>query len=82
MGHALDGLDILAVGLDPQHQAGADEIPVHHHVARAAIAGRAAFLGACHVQLVAQAIEQGLFRVAQELAFVPVDGRCDVISSH
>ena len=63
--HAFDGLDLGAVGLDREHQAGAHHGAVDHHGAGAAVAGGAAFLGAGEHQFVAQHVEQRLLRLAQ-----------------
>ena len=52
---------------------------VDHHRAGAAVAGGAAFLGAAEHQFVAQRVEQRLLRLAQELVFVAVDRRGDVM---
>ncbi len=79
LGHALDGVDLGAVGLDREHEARADHGAVDHHGAGAAVAGGAAFLGAGKHQLVAQHIEQRLLRLAQVLVVVAVDGRRYVI---
>ena len=72
--HALDGLDRAALGLGAEHQAGADQAAVEQHAAGAAVAGRAAFLAAGQVELVAQHVEQGLLGLAEELHRIAVDG--------
>src|SRR5262245_52935957 len=77
--HALDGLDLGALGFDREHEARAHHSAVDHYGAGAAIAGGAALLGAGEHQLVAQHVEQGLLRLAQELVLVAVDRRRDVI---
>src|SRR5262249_21833112 len=80
--HALDRSDRLAVGLHAQHQAGAHEPAVDRDAARAAVAGRAAFLGSGQSQLVTQAVEQRLLRVAQELDGIAVDGGSYMVFGH
>ena len=45
LGHALDGLNMKAIGFHAQHQAGAFQHAIHRHRTRAAIAGGAALLG-------------------------------------
>src|SRR5688572_24883785 len=82
VGHALDRLNRLAVQLGAKHQARAHQPAVHRHAARAAIAGRAAFLGAGQVQLVAQDLEQRLARLAQKLDVVAVQLRLYVYFGH
>src|SRR6056297_3338065 len=44
--HALDGGNVAALSLGPQHQAGTDQTAIHGHRTGAAVAGAAAFLGA------------------------------------
>src|SRR5581483_3065853 len=80
--HALDGADRLAVRLDAQHQARADEAPIDGDAAGAAIAGGASLLGAGEPQLVAQDVEQRLLRLAEELHLVPVHRRRYVVLRH
>src|SRR5262249_50447824 len=77
-----DGSDRLAVGLHAQHQAGAHQPAVDRDAARTAVAGRAALLSAGQPQLVAQAVEQGLLRVAQELDGIAVDGGSYMVFGH
>src|SRR5690349_13630527 len=79
LGHALDGLDLGALGFHREHETRAHHGAVDRHGAGAAVAGGAAFLGAGELQLVAQHVEQGLLRLAQELVVVAVDRGCDVM---
>src|SRR5579871_3767818 len=46
LGHAFDGLDLAALGLRSQHEAGADESAIEHDTACPAIAGAAALFAA------------------------------------
>src|SRR6516225_11395589 len=71
--HALDRLDGAAFGLDRKHQARADQAAVDGHAAGAAITGAASLLAAGQMQLVAQHIQQGELRLAQELGGLAVD---------
>src|SRR6185503_11821895 len=82
LGHALDGGDRPAVRLHAQHQARAHEAAVDGDAAGAAVAGRAAFLGAGEAQLVAQHVEQRLLRLAQELHGIAVHGCGYVVLGH
>src|SRR5712692_1144651 len=81
-GHALDGLDLLPPYLAAQHETGADQAPVQHDAAGAAVAGGAAFLAARQVEGVAKHVEQRLLRLAQELDRVPVHRCLDVVLGH
>jgi hypothetical protein len=82
VGHALDGGDLLVLRLDAQHQAGADQHAVDDDRAGAAVAGAAAFLGAGQPEAIAQAVEQGLARVGEELGRLAVDVGGDVDLAH
>ena len=66
-------LDLAALGLGAQHQAGADEPAVEHDAAGAAIAGAAAFLAAGQAEPVAQHVEQRLVGLAEILDGIAVD---------
>src|SRR6266566_3276796 len=81
-GQALDGLDGPSAHLAPQHQAGADEPPVQHHAAGAAVTGGAAFLAAGQVHGVAQHVEQRLLRLAEEFHRIAVHPRLYVVLGH
>ena len=72
----------LPLALDAQHQAGAHQPAVDGDAARAAVAGRAAFLRAGQSELVAQDIEQRVLRLAQELDRVAVDRCGDMMLCH
>src|SRR5690606_24354208 len=80
--HALDRLDRLAVHLGAEDEAGAHQAAVDRHAARAAIAARAALLGAGEVELVAQHVEQRLLRLAQVFDGIAVDRRRHVVLGH
>ncbi len=78
--HAFDRFDLAAVGFGRQHKAGADQPAVNHHAAGAAIAGRAAFLGAGQHQFVTQHVEQASAAVRPEhFVFIAIHGEFDVI---
>src|ERR1700688_582154 len=79
---AFDRLDRVTLGLDRKHQARADEAAVDDHAAGAAIAGAATFLAARQVELVAQRVQEGLLRLAQEFGGLAVDGRRYVMLGH
>src|SRR6266404_5333065 len=64
LGHALDGLDVDALGFSAQDQAGTDQTPVQHDAAGPAIARAAAFLAAGQAEAIAQHVEKRLFRLA------------------
>src|SRR5579885_1361788 len=81
-GEALDGLDRVPFGLDGEHQARAHETPVQDHAAGAAVAGAAAFLAPGEVELVAEHVEQGLLRLAEEIGLLAVDDGGNVGSAH
>src|SRR5208282_280714 len=74
LGNALDSRDLAAIGLGAEHQARAHDVAVDDDRAGAAIARAAAFLAARQVELVAQYVEQGLLRLAEELDGLPVYG--------
>ena len=68
IGHAFDGFDLAAFGLDAEDQAGADQTAIDGDRAGAAVAGAAAFLGAGEADAVAQRVEQRLIGLAGEFA--------------
>ena len=55
---ALDGRDLVALGVGGEHQAGLDRLAVEEHRAGAAGAAVADLLGAGEVEVVAQRVEQ------------------------
>src|SRR3546814_17862586 len=73
-GHAFDGLDLVALGLDRQHQAGTHQPAVQGDAASAAVAGDATLLGADQAERPAQHFTQAVGGIAKELAAAPVDG--------
>src|SRR5216683_7548774 len=73
LGDALDGLDLVAFRLGPEHQTRANDLAVDDDGAGAAITRAASFLAARQVELVAQHIEQGLLRLAEELDGLTID---------
>ena len=73
LGDALDGLDLVAFRLGSEHQTGADDLAIEDDGAGAAIARAAAFLATRQVELVAEHVEQGLLRLAEELDGLAVD---------
>src|SRR5260370_20634678 len=64
---SLDRLDLLALHLGTHYQARACGPPVHDNSARAAVTGQAPFFATGQVELVAQAFEQALTRLAPAL---------------
>ncbi len=60
---ALDGGDLVAIGLDREHQAGPHRLAIDQHGAGAADAVLAAGMGAVEQEILAQRIEQGLARL-------------------
>src|SRR6476620_4289453 len=82
VGYAFDGGDRLAACLHAQHQARAHQTPVDGNAAGAAVARRAALLGAGEAQLIAQDVEQRLVCLAQELDGIAIDRRRYVMLCH
>ena len=80
-GYALNGVDLRALGLNAQHQAGGYDAPVQVDGAGAAVAVVAALFGAGHADDVAQAFQQALPRFAEEIGLVAVDGGAYVYKS-
>src|SRR6185503_20028603 len=72
---SLDSRHLAAVCLDAEHQAGGHDASVENHGAGAAVAVVAAFLAAGEPDNFAQALEQGLARLGEELDRFSVDGR-------
>src|SRR5438093_6891241 len=58
-GEPLHGLDLGAVGLDGEHEAGADALAVHEHRAGAAHAVLASDVGADQPEVLAQELDEG-----------------------
>jgi hypothetical protein len=79
---ALDGGDRCAFGFHAQHQAGAHDPAVADDGAGAAVAGRTAFLAAGEAEHVAQRVQHGLLRLAQELDRLAIDGCRYVMLAH
>src|SRR5262245_11475476 len=82
LGKTLDGLDLAILGLDPEHQAGAYQPAIENDAAGAAVAGAAALLGAGQAEPVAQAVEQHLVGLADEVEPVAIDGGRDMNAGH
>src|SRR5262245_57551701 len=80
--HAFDRLDRAAFGLHGEHQARADQAAIDRHAAGAAVARAASLLASGQIQLVAQHIEQGELRLAQELGRLAVDRGRYVMLAH
>ena len=81
-GKTLDRADLLALGLDGQHQTRIDEDAVNGDGTRAAVAVVAAFLGAGEAERLAQYFEQALARLAEKFGRLPVDRGLDVYFAH
>ncbi len=60
---AFDGRDLIAVGLDREHQAGAHRLAIDQHGAGTADAVLAAGMGAVEQKILTQRIEQRLARL-------------------
>ena len=73
IGHPLHRLDLAALALDGQGQAGQHGLAVHQHRAGAALPQLAAVLGAREVEVLAQHLEEGLVDGDQNLALLTVD---------
>src|ERR1043166_65419 len=72
---ALDRRDLLALNLDAENEARVDEPAIEHHIARAAVAVVAPFLGPGQMQLITEHLEQALARLAQDVRVSAVDRR-------
>ena len=79
-GHALDGGDGRAVGLDGQHRARLHGAAIDVDGARAALAGVAADVGAGEVQVLAQGLDEEPSGLDIELPLRSVDGQGDVFA--
>src|SRR5262249_38704858 len=72
-----NGGDLASLCLHAQHQAGGNNAVVHQHGACSAVAVVAALLAAGQTENVAQAFEQALARLAQELLRLAIDSGLD-----
>jgi hypothetical protein len=75
VGYALNGLDVLAFGLDSEDEAGGDDAAVHVHGAGAAVAVITALFRAGEPDYISQALEEALPGFAEELDVFAVNGR-------
>jgi hypothetical protein len=82
VGHALDGLDLGAVGLDGKHRAALHRVAVDVHRARAAVGGVTADVRAGQTQVVAQQMDQEQTRLDFDLVVLPVDGEAHGNGAH
>ena len=71
--HAFDRFDRAALDLGRHDETRIDEPAVEQHVAGAAVAVVATFLGTGEAQIVAERLEQALARLAEEFGFLAVD---------
>ncbi len=78
IGEPFDGADLPAVGLDREHQAGADRLAVEDDGAGAADAVLAADMGAGLAAVVADRIDQRLARLDADVVRAAVDRQRDV----
>src|SRR5579884_3133973 len=78
LGQPLDRRDLGPLRLDAEHEARVDETAVQDDRAGATVAVVAPLLRAGQPDHVAQALEQALARLAQEVGGLAVDGRRDV----
>ena len=81
VGHALDRLDLGAVGLDGEHRAGLGALAVDVDRARAAVARVAADVRAGQPEDVAQQMDEQEPRLDVGLAGLAVDGERDVVGA-
>ncbi len=81
-GQPLDGGELVAVGLDRQHQAGAHRLAVDEHRAGAADAVLAADVGAGEAELVAQEVGEQQPRLDLALVGPAVDRHLDRVAAH
>src|SRR2546423_7279304 len=72
--HALDRLDLVAVGLDSEERARLDRLAIHVHRAGAALAGVAADVRAGQAGHVPEVVDQEESRLDLGLAVPAVDG--------
>ena len=75
LGHALDGVDLLALGFDAENEAGGYDSTVELDGAGAAVAVVATLFGAGQADHVAQHFQQALAGLAQEVRVLAVDYR-------
>ncbi len=75
---ALDGGDLVAVGLHRQHQAGSNRLAIEQHGAGAADAMLATGMGAVEQEILAQRIEQRLARLDVGGTVDAVDAQIDL----
>src|SRR2546423_4765096 len=78
LGHALDRLQALALGLDGEHRAALDGLAVDQDGARAALAGVASDVRAGEPQVVAQVMHEKQARLDLVLVPAAVDGGGDL----
>src|SRR5271170_4141074 len=78
VGEAFDGADLLAVGLDCEHQAGAHRLVVDDDGAGAADAMLAADMGAGQPAIVADGVDQRFARLDPNRIIAAVDVQGDV----
>src|SRR5262249_53393851 len=76
-GHALDRDDAAAIGLDCQHQAGADRLAVYDHRTRAAHAMLAGEMRARAAGINAQEIAEGQSRLDPQADLLAIDHDID-----
>src|SRR6478672_6385194 len=82
VGHPLDGLDLVPVGLDREDGAGLRALAVEVDGARAAVAGVAPDVGAGQPEVVAQEVDEQEPRFDVGLVGLAVDGDRDVLRGH
>ena len=82
VGHALDGLDLAAVGLDGEHRAGLGALAVDVDGARAAVARVAADVRAGQPEVVAQEVDEQEAGLDVGLVGLAVDRDRDVLGGH
>src|SRR5579859_1818490 len=79
VGHALDGREVAAVGLDGEHRAALDRLAVHVDRARAALAGVAADVRSGQAYDIPEVVHEQQSRFDLVLVLTPVDGDSDLV---
>src|SRR5438067_4366233 len=79
---ALDGSDLMSVGLHGEEGARLHRLPLEQHGAGAAVGGVAADMRSGHAQVLAQEVDEEQARLDLRLLGVAVDGDLDAMCRH
>src|SRR5206468_790441 len=79
---ALDGRDLMAVGLDREEGARLHGLPVEEHGARSTVARIAADVRSGHAQVLAQEMDEEQARLDLSLLGLAVDRHLDAMGPH